>query len=56
MATYLYSLCRLQVHVNAFLEQILSDTVVSKFSRCVNAFALHNHFLGKSINMVDAHG
>ena len=56
MATYLYCFCRWQVHVNTFLEQVLSDTMVSKFSGCVNAFTLHNHFLGKGINMIDAHG
>ena len=44
------------VHVNTFFEQVLSDTMISKFSKCVNAFTLHNHFLGKKINMIDAHG
>ena len=43
-------------HVNTLLEQVLSDTMVSKFSGCVNAFTLHNYFLGKGINTTDAHG
>ena len=45
MATYMYCFCRWQVHVNTFLKQVLSDTMVSMFSGCVNAFTLHNHFL-----------